>query len=247
VVKHREQTLDDYESVFGHRFFTGRSRSMYGYEGLGSVYWHMVSKLLVALAECFFEAERAGASSSELQAISDGYYRVRQGMGFNMPAHAFGAFPSDPYSHTPAGRGAKQPGMTGQTKEDILSRWMELGIARSDGRLMFQPSMLRHEAFLKHPREWLVPDGKGGMAKIELPAESLAFTVCGVPVIYRLSGQTTTTVTMADGRCQSIAGTRLDADLSDTIFDRTGDVSRITVELCPKGTLARNRGRQQEL
>ena len=32
---------------------------------------------------------------------------------------SYGAFPSDPYSHTPAHAGAQQPGMTGQVKEDF--------------------------------------------------------------------------------------------------------------------------------
>ena len=31
--------------------FTGRSGAFYKYEGLGSIYWHMVSKLLVAVQE----------------------------------------------------------------------------------------------------------------------------------------------------------------------------------------------------
>jgi len=40
-----------YESVFHHRAFTGRSGSFYKYEGLGCIYWHMVSKLLLAVQE----------------------------------------------------------------------------------------------------------------------------------------------------------------------------------------------------
>ena len=45
-----------YESVFNHRQFTGRSGSMFKYEGLGSIYWHMVSKLLLAVNETYFRA-----------------------------------------------------------------------------------------------------------------------------------------------------------------------------------------------
>ena len=44
-----ELTKDEgYESVFEHRSYTGRSGTMFGYQGLGSVYWHMVSKLMLA-------------------------------------------------------------------------------------------------------------------------------------------------------------------------------------------------------
>ena len=34
-----------------HTRFTGRSGTFYGYEGLGCIYWHMVSKLLLATQE----------------------------------------------------------------------------------------------------------------------------------------------------------------------------------------------------
>ena len=49
-----------FESVFNHRQFTGRSGGMYAYEGLGSIYWHMVSKLLLAALENFRKSTRAG-------------------------------------------------------------------------------------------------------------------------------------------------------------------------------------------
>ncbi|MEL6926715.1 MAG: hypothetical protein AAFO94_21930, partial [Bacteroidota bacterium] len=44
--------LEQYEAVFNHKAFTGRSGTFFGYEGLGSIYWHMVSKLLLAVQEC---------------------------------------------------------------------------------------------------------------------------------------------------------------------------------------------------
>ena len=53
---HRDETLDLFERVFNHHEFTGRSSTMYGYEGIGSVYWHMVAKLLVAVQESILEA-----------------------------------------------------------------------------------------------------------------------------------------------------------------------------------------------
>ena len=41
----KEKILDIFEIVFEHSFFTGRSGTMFAYEGIGSIYWHMVSKL----------------------------------------------------------------------------------------------------------------------------------------------------------------------------------------------------------
>ncbi|NOH02813.1 MAG: hypothetical protein HND47_13050 [Chloroflexi bacterium] len=40
-----------FEMVFQHREFTGRSGTFFAYEGLDSVYWHMVAKLLLAAQE----------------------------------------------------------------------------------------------------------------------------------------------------------------------------------------------------
>ncbi|MFZ1533605.1 MAG: hypothetical protein WAT14_05520, partial [Chitinophagaceae bacterium] len=40
-----------FEQVFNHKAFTGRSGTFFAYEGLGSIYWHMVSKLLLAVQE----------------------------------------------------------------------------------------------------------------------------------------------------------------------------------------------------
>jgi hypothetical protein len=49
ITQQQENELSEvYEQVFRHRQFTGRSGSMFKYEGLGCIYWHMVSKLLLA-------------------------------------------------------------------------------------------------------------------------------------------------------------------------------------------------------
>src|SRR5882757_8768259 len=53
--------LDIYEQTFDHRSFTGRSGSMFAYEGLGSIYWHMVAKLLLAASEKVFLAVEQSA------------------------------------------------------------------------------------------------------------------------------------------------------------------------------------------
>ena len=72
------------------------------------------------------------------------YDRVRHGLGFNKTAAEYGAFPTDPYSHTPAHAGAQQPGMTGQVKEELLARWAELGLTVSRGSIRFSPALLEH-------------------------------------------------------------------------------------------------------
>jgi hypothetical protein len=47
----RALLMELYERIFRHHEFTGRSGTMYAYEGIGSIYWHMVSKLLLAVQE----------------------------------------------------------------------------------------------------------------------------------------------------------------------------------------------------
>ena len=69
------------------------------------------------------------------------------GIGVHKSPSLYGAFPTDPYSHTPGGKGAQQPGMTGQVKEDILSRIGELGAIVSKGVLSFSPGLLRGREF----------------------------------------------------------------------------------------------------
>lgn len=129
-----------YERVLRHHEFTGRSGTMFGYEGLGCIYWHMVAKLLLAVQERTFEA--ADLHAPELPALQAHYRRVRDGLGYRKSAAAYGAFPADPYSHTPGEGGAQQPGMTGQVKEEILTRWGELGLRVAAGQVNFNPVLL---------------------------------------------------------------------------------------------------------
>ena len=79
------------------------------------------------------------------------YYEISEGIGVHKSPTLYGAFPTDPYSHTPANKGAQQPGMTGQVKEDILSRFGELGVYVNNGKLLFNPRLLRVDEFLKEP------------------------------------------------------------------------------------------------
>jgi hypothetical protein len=129
-----------YDRLLKHHAFTGRSGTMFAYEGLGCIYWHMVAKLLLAVQERVFEASDAAAA--ELPALVAHYRRVRDGLGYRKSPAEWGAFPADPYSHTAAEGGAQQPGMTGQVKEEILTRWGELGLRFEGGCIRFDPVLL---------------------------------------------------------------------------------------------------------
>ena len=66
--------LELFEETFDHKAFTGRSGTFFAYEGLGSIYWHMVSKLLVATQECYFQA--LDAQAPETAALAKHYHAV---------------------------------------------------------------------------------------------------------------------------------------------------------------------------
>ncbi|MBT4928512.1 MAG: hypothetical protein HON20_01185 [Cellvibrionales bacterium] len=231
----KEQPLIEeiFESVFNHRQFTGRSGGMYAYEGLGSIYWHMVSKLLLAALENFRKALEQDSDPVVVGKLADCYFDIRAGIGFNKTPENYGAFPTDPYSHTPGFAGAKQPGMTGQVKEEVITRLMELGVSVSQGTICFRPFILRKSEFLSSSANLSYFDIAGQQQSVELAAGQLGFTYCQVPVVYSLAKQTSIVVSFADGSEKAIAGDSIDAETSLAIFDKTGEVVSIKVALEP--------------
>ena len=204
----KEKILALYEATFHHSSFTGRSGTFYAYEGLGSIYWHMVSKLLLAMQENF---ESAADGSAEKAELAKAYYEVRNGLGFNKTPELYGAFPTDPYSHTPSGQGAKQPGMTGQVKEEVITRFGELGIKIADGKLCFKPDLLCKKEF--------APDG------------TLHFTRFAVPFTYKLNSSIDSCKVTVDGTSFE---NEISKETSEKLFAREGAVKEVVVEVPEK-------------
>ena len=198
-----EQLLNLYEQLFNHHAFTGRSGTFYKYEGLGCIYWHMVSKLLLAVGECIQANSQypiGGTPSHSSEAASDliaHYKAIREGIGSHKTPAEYGSFPFDAYSHTPSMSGVQQPGMTGQVKEDIISRFFELGVHVQDGQITFCPIMLTDADFC---------DGE------------LRFSYCGTEIIYRKTAQGTGSVTLTP-------------EQSKHIFARDGEIKQLIIEL----------------
>ena len=181
--------------------------------GSGSIYWHMVGKLLVAAQECYLAAVDAGAPAAVQKRLADRYHEIRSGVaGLGKSPAVYGAFPLDPYSHTPAHAGAQQPGMTGEVKEEILTRMGELGARVREGRLQFRPLLLRKGEFLRSKAVFEAIDVGGERVSIALPPGTLAFTYCQVPVVYHLAEEPRIEWTRADGTVASVAGDTLDRD-----------------------------------
>ena len=220
-----------YEKVFNHQEFTGRSGGMFGFEGLGSIYWHMVSKLLLAVQENFFSALDQGADVAVCHQLGELYYRVREGIGFNKTPAEYGAFPTDPYSHTPKDAGARQPGMTGQVKEEVLSRFGELGVRVDNGAVQFQPALLRQREFVQEKRAFRFLDINDDWQEIPVPAGGLAFTWCQVPIVYELADDEGINLTWDDGKQQPLQQLHLPPELSAALFERSGRIRQITVRV----------------
>jgi hypothetical protein len=229
VAKDRTLLATVFEEVFDHKSFTGRSGTFFGYEGLGSIYWHMVSKLLLAAFENT-NAALDGDDPTLVGRMFDHYFEILAGIGAHKSPELYGAFPTDPYSHTPGGKGAQQPGMTGQVKEDLISRFGELGVHVSDGQLSFVPKILRKEEFLTASKTFNYITLDNQKASIALEEGTLAFTYCQVPVVYRL-GESASITVVTEASTSTIPGTTLGIEWTRELFQRTGKVVRLEVSV----------------
>jgi hypothetical protein len=229
VERERGEIMTLFENIFHHNEFTGRSGTFFAYEGLGSIYWHMVSKLLLAVQETIVRTK----AEPSTRALMEMYADIRKGLSFNKPPHIYGAFPTDPYSHTPKGQGARQPGMTGMVKEEILTRQKELGFSIENGHLLFDFLLLDKNEFLAESTEFGYRDPGGEQVRIELPAGSIAYSICQVPILLQASNEPCIKVHLSDGSIQEISGHILDFANSRHIFQRDGIVHHLVVSVTP--------------
>jgi hypothetical protein len=231
IEKESELLLEIFEEVFNHKAFTGRSGTFFGYEGLGSIYWHMVSKLLVAVQENCLIAIENNEDQALIGGLLDHYYEIQAGIGVHKSPELYGAFPTDPYSHTPGGKGAQQPGMTGQVKEDVLSRIGELGVFVKDGKIIFNPRLLRVTEFVKTSKMFNYKTINKEEKSINLKEGSLCFTYCQVPIVYKNTNHESVKIFFTDNSEQEVKDLSLDKNVSRMIFERTGRIDRIEVSL----------------
>ena len=223
ITSGRDEVEALYESVFNHQSFTGRSGSMFGYEGLGCIYWHMVSKLMVAAQEVALAASETGEAN--FRGLAAAYFSVQRGLGYRQSPESYGAFPAEPYSHSPGQAGAQQPGLTGQVKEGILCRTGELGVAYEGGKLSFRPRLLRAAEFDGLP---------AGPEREALEEGMISFHLSRVPVTYRRTEgleEAQATIHFKSGSTENVPGAILNRNLTSEIIRGTGKVSGIEVAI----------------
>jgi hypothetical protein len=225
------QVFNTFENLFDHKSFTGRSGTFFGYEGLGSIYWHMVSKLLLATQETALTAIHTKESKEVVDGLVQHYFEINDGIGVHKSPELYGAFPTDPYSHTPAGKGAQQPGMTGQVKEDVLSRFGELGIAVKEGKLGFNIQLLKKDAFLKTSEVFSYIDVHKEAKKIPLKPNSLCFTYCQIPIVFQLADKEGIEVQQTSASVVKFDSLQLDKETSNNLFERNGKIEQLVVSI----------------
>ena len=105
VERDRARVLQIFEDVFHHAEFTGRSGALFAFEGLGSIYWHMVSKLLLAVQETLQRAVREEPTRMRpgaARCLGD----IRSGLGFNKTPNRVRRVPNRPVLPHPRPAGA---------------------------------------------------------------------------------------------------------------------------------------------
>jgi len=237
IEQQRDAILQLFEEIFHHKAFTGRSGTFFAYEGLGSIYWHMVSKLHLAVQENYLTAQKAGEPLEVLEPLRAHYMHIGDGIGIHKSPQHYGAFSTDPYSHTPSHRGAQQPGMTGQVKEDLLVHMAETGLTVEDGIIRFKPSLLYKKDFLAESQSFHHIDLDQQEREIQIPPMSHVFSFCQIPIIYTLSDRAYIDLVYQQGHRVQLDGFVLGKDLSKDIFLRTSGINHIHIFLNEKDVL----------
>jgi hypothetical protein len=119
--------------------------------------------------------------------------------------------------------------MTGQVKEDFLSRMRELGIYIENGEIAFRFSMINPNEFLVQKKVFEYFDLKDEKQQIILNEGQLGFTFCQVPVIYTISQEDKIKLTKNDGTWIELAGNTIKHDWSVSLFERDRRFSQIEV------------------
>ena len=122
--------------------------------------------------------------------------------------------------------------MTGQVKEEILTRAGELGVGIDGGAVKFAPVLLQAGEFVHKPAEFCYFDVEGRQCSLDLLPGDLAFTFCQVPVVYhRKEGSARIRILYADGNTTDLSDNTLDGKASALIFARCGAIERIDVDV----------------
>mgnify|MGYP004176103235 FL=1 len=114
--------------------------------------------------------------------------------------------------------------MTGQVKEELLTRRMELGVRFIQGEIYFKPILMRGD-------EW--PEQSQENHMLQLAAGEVFFQLCSISVIYAKGPLPKIEVHTAEGVTE-ISGAKLPKNWSSHLFARDGVIQSLRVTLGAK-------------
>ena len=97
--------------------------------------------------------------------------------------------------------------------------------------MSIDPSLLKTSEFLETTQQFNYFNVKGEERVIELSANSLAFTYCQVPVVYRKGSTNKITVSFGDGSQKVVESLHLDTSTTQSLFSRENLIERVDVDL----------------
>ncbi len=200
-----KEIIAEFENVFTHKKFNGRSDRMYKFEGIGCVYWHQNAKFALGVLET---AQKSFDETKDIEKIYKAYNDILQGFIYRKTPLQCKAIPIEPYSHTSFNKKSEQPGMTGQVKESVIMRRGELGVKVKDASIVFESAFLHSDEFNE--------------------ADEIEFYVCGVPCKYKKSGEKGIKV-FTDSDVLSFAEYAISKDISREIFMRSEKVKFVEI------------------
>ncbi|OON94246.1 MAG: hypothetical protein ATN32_08350 [Candidatus Epulonipiscium fishelsonii] len=199
---------DEFERIFAHNKFNGRSEVFYKFEGIGCVYWHQNAKFALAVLET---AQRAFENGEDITELYNKYHKILQGFIFRKSPAECNAIPIEPYSHSSFTGKSEQPGMTGQVKESVIMRRGELGVKVLNGKISFNPRFLLESEFDVN--------------------DEINFTIYGVKVKYIKSQNKNMKILFNDGMVVTSEKFVIDHKISKTIFERNSNINLIEINI----------------
>ena len=121
--------------------------------------------------------------------------------------------------------------MTGQVKEEILTRMVEVGVRFRDGGVNFDPVTLSRRERLAAASVMRVLGFDGAWRDVSIPAGGYGFTLAQVPVVVTVAERAGLTVHRADGSRVEVAGLTLEPALTQQWMARQGEVVQVDVRL----------------
>ena len=99
----------------------------------------------------------------------------------------------------------------------------------ADGILGFDAGILKASEFLQEAENFNYVDVNQEKQSIALEKDSLAFTICQVPIVYKKASGCSTSVEFFDGPTKMFDANTLDIETTKHVFERTHKIKQITV------------------